>query len=225
MNNLFKSICFLSVIFTQACTENTSKSASDISVTTQLEPFSAINLTGRYHVVLVKSPIYSLTTQTKDSFLSSIQSDIKKNTLQVNMKLSQISTQYHTPKLTITCPMIDTIQLAGKVTIEAKDIYQESLDIINQGSGKLILSGNIHHVNIHSYGLLKFYGQKLQTVHTKISAHGINKIFIHAYSTLGINTNGYNKIYYKGSPKVTKNTIGYSDIQPYKRENNTKKIG
>lgn len=175
--------------------------------------FTAVSLRGTGRVVIEQTGTESLTVTTDDNLLPFIQSEVRGNTLELGPK--EWPTNLNPTKdivFTLQVKTLETLDISGSGTAEAKGLSPASLRIEISGSGAVTAQGTANDLNLTISGSGDYQGAQLASNRATVKVSGSGSAIIAASETLNADVTGSGSIQYVGDPKVTQQVTGSGSV-------------
>ena len=199
----------------------------------QTEDFTAINISGFYHVTYRQARSSSITVEMQENLFEYLQISVENGTLIVDSRRTFRTNGANTPRLYIDAPFLEGIRIAGAVstgdwdTINAErfsisvagasemtiPMEVERLDVRIAGGASLTLSGEVDTAELSAAGAADVSAGRLQTRDADISITGAGSVTIAASDNLNVSIAGAGSVRYIGDPAVTQSILGAGSVE------------
>lgn len=228
----------LLVINTSSCANPNFKKGNPVTVTRNVDSYSALDLSGAYDFILTNDDSHQIKIGGGENVLKYIETTVKSGTLIVKETEDAPTFFANIGKVKIYIPAqkVYSITLNGSGDVETNNFTLKQTDfelnlngsgnvglavvckkmsITGNGSGDINLKGsaNMDAINLSGSGDLNLFDFKTDS--TQISLAGSGQINIFAHKYLGVAISGSGEVAYKGNPKVEQSIIGSGSVKPY----------
>lgn len=194
--------------------------------------FTRVSLSGPFEVYLKKGDKPALTIETEDFAPEDIITEIRNNTLHIELKDKKFKYKNFDTKSVIylTYTTLDRLDWSGAGNIKTESVLKGDkfeldisgagnvnmdLDVKNlkvdmSGAGNIELKGNATSQTVQMSGAGNYNGFDLKSEKANVSMSGVGNVRVYATDELSADASGVGAIRYKGNPKnVTKNSSGF----------------
>lgn len=232
-------LLFLSFLLFYGCTTSNNSlkgSGNIVSETKNISYFNRIEVGGPINVFISQGEDSELRIETDDNLISLIKAEMDGDLLRVHYVKPSGYSRIETKKgLNVFVRTSDLIRIRnfGSGVVSSKtsfradeiementgsgtirfDLYANTLNAQNKGSGRITLKGNVDHQNIAINGSGEYSGLALQSESASIVIMGSGSATVSVEKELSAQIMGSGNIQYRGAPKITSQVIGSGIIK------------
>jgi hypothetical protein len=115
----------------------------------------------------------------------------------------------------LTVRKLNSLAIAGAITVDARDIRTDSLTVAVVGSGDFSISGEASAQKIAIAGSVDYKAENFKTKDTSIAINGSGKALVAVSGRLDVQIMGSGDVSYIGEPAVTQNIAGAGSVKPW----------
>ena len=180
--------------------------------TRPVSDFTTVQVYGNAQLLVEQGDTESLSVTADDNLLQYLKSEVRSSILVLGPEqtVSLSPTKPVTWKLTVR--KLNSIGVSGDVSVDAKDIQTDSLDLAISGSGAFSITGAAPRQVIAISGLAEYKGENFKTEETSIAISGLGNAVVAASKRLDVQLSGDGKVRYIGNPEITRNISGAGSV-------------
>lgn len=234
-----KAIFFIFLLTTaiglSSCKKTIHGSGHYITQTRIMDPFSEIESSGDFHIILTEGVETPVELYGEDNILPEIETKVSGNKLSIYYRDHKVRIDNGTVTIKIQNPEFKYANLQGSGKIRSTNTIQtDNLKINLSGSGEIDLAvqNNLLSTNLSGSGKIILTGSSYATSHTisgsgkvasfalvsenvKSVISGSGNCEVYANQFLDATISGSGNIIYKGSPYITTHISGSGQVKPY----------
>jgi hypothetical protein len=188
-----------------------------------------IELDGMGRMILTQGDEESLTIETDDNLLQYITTDVRGQSLQIKFEKNMNLVPTESIIIYVNLKNLSAISLSGGTSIESKRLATERLEItlsgmatvnvdwltatelkiVSDGTGNIVLAGNVGRQEIELNSLGNYTTPNLQSQITEIVVGGAGNAVVWAEETLDVEGD----VSYFGTPEVNYKDSGFGDLK------------
>jgi hypothetical protein len=192
-----------------------------------------IELDGMGRMILTQGDEESLTIETDDNLLQYITTDVRGQSLQIKFEKNMNLVPTESIIIYVNLKNLSAISLSGGTSIESKRLATERLEItlsgmatvnvdwltatelkiVSDGTGNIVLAGNVGRQEIELNSLGNYTTPNLQSQITEIVVGGAGNAVVWAEETLDVEIDGKGDVSYFGTPEVNYKDSGFGDLK------------
>jgi hypothetical protein len=221
---------FLSLLLT--CLYSLSSIAQENTVVRKIGSFDKVNLSGPFEIHLKKGEQAALTIETEDFAPEDIITEVRNNTLHVELVDKKFKYKDFDRKSVIYLTYTQLKRLewngAGNIRTESvldgdkfelemsgagninMDLRVKALNVNMSGAGNVELKGRADTQTVRMSGAGNYNGFDLKSEKANVELSGVGNVRVYTTEELSASASGVGAIRYKGNPRnVTKNSSGF----------------
>ncbi|MCL2285804.1 MAG: DUF2807 domain-containing protein [Firmicutes bacterium] len=195
--------------------------------------FTGINITGGYVVVYSHSNTNAVTIEMQENLFDYLNVGVRNGILHIDSSRPFRTGRNHTPRMYISAPYLDSVNVSGSVATENWDEISvaelmlnisgsasgivpmdvDRLQVVIAGSVRFDLEGTASYANITISGSGEINAQGLQTETAAVSIMGSGTVEIAVSDYLNASIAGSGNVRYIGSPQVSQSIAGRGSVR------------
>jgi hypothetical protein len=195
-----------------------SKSANNSNTTSQTysfteQPFDAIKLAGAFKVtaqVTHQTHTENVVVTANNNLLPYIKVYVKNKTLYISKGDDWEFHPFKKIKIMVNVDNLESIETNGSSDIHINNIRANDFAAEINGSGNVVLQGNVKKLATKIHGSGKIDAKNLIAEKAKVSIFGSGHIIANATQKIGINIQGSGTVEYYGTPREIEQSFGGS---------------
>lgn len=175
-------------------------------------PFNRLRLAITANVMIGGTGSQSLSVTADDNVLPLLISEVRNGTLVLSHKRGT-SFEGKTPSFRITVSELRSIDFSGSGIVMGANLTGESLSISHSGSGRIMLAGQVHEVNLSLRGSGTIDTAKISAKQVRVVLSGSGAVTVAASDLLDVQLSGAGTVDYLGSPKIFSKVSGSGRVR------------
>ena len=192
---------FLGVVFSRG----EKGSGVTISETRDLEPFSAIKVSGRVQLAVSICEEQSVLVITDDNLMDNVETRVSGNELSVGY--SKPVSSCSNLKLEIKVPELKKLRAYGASKIFLSGIETDEFVLGASGAARIEASGRVNSLNLRLSGAGRYSGRKLVAADAEVKISGAGKAEVYAERKLKAKISGAGVVSCSGNPETVEKHI------------------
>ena len=178
----------------------------------EVSDFNKIEVGGVFEVEITAQKDFSVVVEADDNLLELIKTDVNGDTLEIEFE-KRVSTR-NTPRLRISAPDIEGLDLSGASKVTLVNLNNESLQLDSSGASKIKVEGITKNFTVEMSGASRLDAENLQSENVSVDSSGASSATVFVTEELKADLSGASKVVYSGNPKnLEKKTSGASCVK------------
>lgn len=175
-----------------------------------LPEYRAVSMAGAMTVQITLGAPPSFEITADDNLLPLIETRVEGGRLVV--KPTEIIVPKTDIVLTIVVEALDSVDVAGALDVEVKNLSNASFAFEVAGSSEVTLSGRTEQLSLDVAGSADIHALQLEAKDVTVDVAGSAEVDVHATGTLAVGIAGSAEVRYRGKAKVTQDVAGAGSI-------------
>ena len=185
---------------------------ADLREARAVAPFHAVEAHSAFDVFIERGDVTKLELVGRPDALASVISSVQDGVLTLKRKRDSKDGDV---KVFIVTPTLDRVETSGAVTLTARRLQGERLDVECSGATQLTLAGEVKTLALDLSGASEVHALALEAATVEVEASGASQVKVRATERLTVDASGATSVRYSGEPKAVKTEVsGLSDVLP-----------
>jgi Putative auto-transporter adhesin, head GIN domain len=175
--------------------------------------FSSIAFNSEGKVTVQQTGKESLTISAEENLLPLLETHVTNHILSIGTVNNANINPTKSMEFAIEVKSLDSFNMTGAGSIEAKAIQAKHLTIGLTGAGEMSIEGNADSLDLNLEGVGNYNGEGFKTKQATVRSQGVGSAVLNVSDQLDVSVSGIGTVEYIGSPKVQKSGEGLGHIK------------
>ncbi|MGQ4650606.1 GIN domain-containing protein [Lyngbya aestuarii] len=175
--------------------------------------FSSISSKSVGRVTVQQTGKESLKITADDNILPLLESYVADNVLYLTIEKDANFNPTRPIEFVVEVKNLESLNINGVGTVEAKDIQGKRLSISLDGVGSMTIAGSVDVLELTLSGVGSFHGEEFKTKQATVRNSGVGSAVVNVSENLDATVSGVGSVEYIGSPQVQKTVEGVGTVK------------
>jgi hypothetical protein len=176
--------------------------------------FTSISVQGAMSVVVDAGQAQSLTVRGDARFIKDLSSEVVDGELRLRLRDKKGTSRIGDPRVVITMPALNAVDVEGAGEIKLNRIRGERLDVNYRGAGRMNINGEVKTFRMKADGVGEVDAKALLANDADVTFRGIGDVKVYASNRLDAMVQGMGNLTYYGKPRtVNKSASGIGSVR------------
>jgi Putative auto-transporter adhesin, head GIN domain len=175
--------------------------------------FSSIAFNSEGKVTVQQTGKESLTISAEENLLPLLETHVTNHILSIGTVNNANINPTKSMEFAIEVKSLDSFNMTGAGSIEAKGIHGKHLTIALTGAGEMTIEGSADALDLNLEGVGNYDGKGFKTKQATVHSEGVGGAVLNVSDQLDVSVSGIGAVEYIGSPKVQKSGEGLGHIK------------
>jgi hypothetical protein len=175
--------------------------------------FTSISVQGPISVTVDAGKAQSVTMRGDAKFIQDVTSEVVNGELRLRTREKKNISWHGDPRVVITMPALNAVEVEGAGEISLNQIRGERLDVSYRGAGRMGINGEVKRFRMKAEGVGEVDAKSLVANDADVTFRGIGDVKVTARNRLDAVVEGMGSLTYYGKPRtVNKSASGIGSV-------------